>query len=210
MKRIAILVSVLSIQVSMAGAATAADGETPGLYLQGAFAMQATTGDLKDAIDTIDGDTNFYGGSLALGYFLTDWLALQARIQFLSGTGTGTFTPPPGLDISTYNLLYTGAVKVYPLSLLTGSADGLIQPYAILGIGGQTFTASLDLGSGTWLGSGSTTGFLLEAGGGVDVMLSQSFGIFGEVTYDYANDSDFTITESASSIGMNAGITYRF
>ena len=207
MKRIAILVSVLLLQISVVGAATADSDSSPGLYLQGAFAMQATTGDLEAAINSFGGDSNYYGGSLAIGYFFTDWLAIQARIQFLSGPGTGNLDTG-GLDVSIYNALYTGAVKVYPLALLTQSSDGLIQPYGILGIGGQTLSVSVD-GLGPWA-TGGTTAFLLEVGGGVDFMLSQKFGIFGEATYDYTNDSDYSFSGSAGAVGVNVGITYRF
>ena len=166
--------------------------------------MQATTGDLKKAINELEADANFYGGSLAVGYFMTDWLALQARVQFLSGTGIGDTPNPANLDVSTYNVLYTGAVKLYPLALLTQNAGGQIQPYAIFGIGGQSTLVSVD-----FFGTG-TTAFLLEVGGGLDLMFNSNFGVFGEVTYNYLNNTNFGFSETASAVGVNAGITYHF
>ena len=199
MKRIAILVSVLLLQISVVGAATADSDSSPGLYLQGAFAMQSMTGNVKDALEGNGSDANFYGGSLAIGYFLTDWLALQGRLQFLSGpTLPGAF----GGTVDTWNMLYSGAVKVYPFNL-GGGAGGLLQPYGIFGIGGQTtFVSDLD--------ALSSTLFLLEVGGGLDLMLGSNFGVFGEVTYEYLNDSTYGFDDSANAVGVNAGITYRF
>ena len=195
MKRIAILVSVLLLQLSAVGAATADGDSSPGLYVQGAFAMQASTGDVKDALESAGSDANFYGGSLALGYFVTDWMAVQARLQFLSGPSDGA--------IDTWNMLYSGAVKVYPFNL-GGGAGGLLQPYGIFGIGGQTLFAS---DSGV---DGSQTAFLLEVGGGLDLMLSNHLGVFGEVTYEYLNDSSYGFSDSTNAVGVNIGVTYRF
>ena len=195
MKRIAILVSVLLLQLSAVGAASADGESSPGLYVQGAFAMQASTGDVKDALESAGSDANFYGGSLALGYFVTDWMAVQARLQFLSGPSDGA--------IDTWNMLYSGAVKVYPFNL-GGGAGGLLQPYGIFGIGGQTLFAS---DSGV---DGSQTAFLLEVGGGLDLMLSNHLGVFGEVTYEYLNDSSYGFSDSTNAVGVNIGVTYRF
>ena len=184
----------------MGGLALAADGDDskPGLYLQGAFAMQATTGNVKTALESVGSSSNFYGGSLAVGYFITDWLAVQGRVQLLSG-------PSQSSLVTTWNMLYSGAVKVYPLNL-GGSDDGFLQPYGIIGIGGQTLFAS----AGGF--TDSTTAFLLEVGGGLDLMLTQDFGLFGEVTYEYLNDSDYSFNDSTSTnaIGLNVGISYRF
>ena len=155
MKRILILVSVLALQFSMGGLALAADGDAskPGLYLQGAFAGQAKT------FDDIDpGADATYGGSLAVGYFLTDFLALQGRLGFITSP-----LDAPGVD--SWQMQYTAGVKFYPFNL-GGSAGGLLQPYAIGALGGQTLFAS---GGGN---SDSTTAFLLELGGGLDLMFT--------------------------------------
>ena len=143
--------------------------------------------------------------------FLTDWLALQGRLQFLSGPGaSGTFDipwlGPVSGSVSTWNMLYTGAVKVYPFNL--GGGGGLLQPYGIFGIGGQTLFASGSAGGLS--GSDSKTLFLLEVGGGLDLMLSQNLGLFGEVTYEYLNDTEYDLDNSANAVGVNIGITYRF
>ena len=204
MKRIAILVSVLLLQLSVVGAATADGDSSPGLYLQGAFAMQATTGDVKDALESVGSDANFYGGSLAVGYFMTDWLAVQARLQFLSGPNGSA---GGGVTLDTWNMLYTGAVKVYPFNL-GGGAGGLLQPYGIFGIGGQTLFGTLS--GGGLSATDSDTAFLIEVGGGLDLMLGSNFGVFGEVTYEYLNDNSLGFDDSTNAVGVNAGITYRF
>ena len=203
MKRIAILVSVLLLQLSAVGAATADGDSSPGLYVQGAFAMQATTGDVKDGLESFGSDANFYGGSLALGYFVTDWMAIQARLQFLSGPNASML----GASLDTWNMLYSGAVKVYPFNL-GGSAGGLLQPYGIFGIGGQTLFATAS--GGGLSATDSETAFLLEVGGGLDLMLSNHVGVFGEVTYEYLNSSSLGFDGSTNAVGVNIGVTYRF
>ena len=213
MKKLGILSAILFFQISVVGVATAQNESKPGLYLQGAFATQITTGNQKQSIEDNGGDTNFYGGSVAVGYFLADWLAVQARIQFLSGPGTGDIDTA-GVDITMYNVLYTGAVKLYPLALLTQSADGPIQPYAIFGVGGQTFSISdsyFSIDPGDRYYPTSNTNFLLEAGAGIDVMFSQNFGLFGEATYEYIDWEGFNLVgNKVSAVGVNVGITYRF
>ena len=202
MKRILILVSVLVLQFSMGGLALAADDDDskPGLYLQGAFAGQAKT------FDDIDpGSDATYGGSIAVGYFLTDFLALQGRLGFISDPFQSAFLVA-GTDA--WQMQYTAGVKLYPFNL-GGSAGGLLQPYAIGALGGQTLFQS---GQGTW-----TTGqtfFLLELGGGLDLMFTDNLGVFGEVTYNYLNLSENnwfqTQSYSGNGMGWQIGITYRF
>ena len=41
-------------------------------------------------------------------------------------------------------------------------------------------------------------------------MLGSNFGVFGEVTYEYLNDSTYGFDDSTNAVGVNAGITYRF
>ena len=206
MKRILVLVSILALQFSMGGLALAADDDDskPGLYLQGAFMGQAKT--LDDIDPSVDSDST-YGGSLAVGYFLTDFLALQGRLGFMSSP----VNLGPGVD--SWMMTYTVGVKLYPFNL-GGSAGGLLQPYAIAALGGQTWFASADVGSGTNL-SDSETAFLLELGGGLDLMFTDNLGVFGEVTYNYLNysTSDWwgpNESWSGNGVGYQIGITYRF
>ncbi len=208
MKRILILVSVLALQFSMGGLAIAADGDDskPGLYLQGAFAGQAKT--LNDIPGSIDDDFNAsYGGSIAVGYFLTDFLALQGRLGFISDpfTATGRNDAFGSADPDVWQMQYTAGVKLYPFNL-GGSAGGLLQPYAIGALGGQTLFASNDGFSD------SSTAFLLELGGGLDLMFTDSLGVFGEVTYNYISwSSAFTSDDySGNGMGWQIGVTYRF
>ena len=184
----------------MGGLALAADGDDskPGLYLQGAFAGQAKTFD--DVPDQIAHGT--YGGSLAVGYFLTDFLAVQGRLGFISSP----FDVPA---VSMWQMQYTAGVKLYPFNL-GGSAGGLLQPYGIAALGGQTRFQS---GDDTW--TTSETAFLLELGGGLDLMFTQNLGVFGEVTYNYLNYSDSVWwgendSWSGNGMGWQIGITYRF
>ena len=199
MKRILILVSILVLQFSMGGLALAADGDDskPGLYLQGAFAGQAKTFD--DVPDQIAHGT--YGGSLAVGYFLTDFLAVQGRLGFISSP----FDVPA---VSMWQMQYTAGVKLYPFNL-GGSAGGLLQPYGIAALGGQTLFQS---GHDTL--TSSETYLLVELGGGLDLMLSKSLGLFGEVTYNYLNHSKNNWWQadsySGNGMGWQVGITYRF
>ena len=229
MKRILILVSVLVLQFSMGGLAIAADGDDskPGLYLQGAFAGQADT--FSDMDNSRDSGKTAYGGSLAVGYFITNWLAVQGRVGVISNPINLYDVDWPqwqctgNASCSSLQLQYTAGVKIYPLSLLKQSASGLIQPYAIGSLGGQTQFVRVDnlpTGLGPWTTS-STTFFLLELGGGVDLMFTDNIGLFGEVTYNYLNFSSnnylgFPVPPderkdwSGNGVGWQLGITYRF
>jgi len=227
MKRNLLLVSVLALHFSVGGLAIAAEKSKPGLYLQGAFTGQADT--FSDMDSSRESGKTAYGGSIAVGYFITDWLAVQGRVGIISnpvdlydvdwtGWQCGGVT-----TCSSWQMQYTAGVKVYPLSLLTQGASGLIQPYAIGALGGQTQfvrTDNLPAGLNAWTTSSSTY-FLLEVGGGVDLMFTSNIGLFGEVTYDYLNFSNdswlgFPIPAderrdwSGNGVGWQVGITYRF
>ncbi|MEE3328601.1 MAG: outer membrane beta-barrel protein [Myxococcota bacterium] len=228
MKRIALLVSVLVLQFSVSGLIFAADAPKPGLYLQGAFTGQADT--FSDVGESRDSGKTAYGGSFAVGYFITKWLAVQGRVGVISNPidlynvdFTGWQCGVGNSTCSSWQLQYTAGVKIYPLSLLTQNASGLFQPYAIGALGGQTQfirTDNLPPGVNVWTTSSSTY-FLLELGGGLDLMLTRNFGFFGEVTYDYLNFSSSSYLGipiesserrdwSGNGVGWQVGVTYRF
>lgn len=197
MKRIITIISVVLLQ-TMVVAPTFAGG-----YIQGAFAGQADT--FKD-IDPADlSSQTAYGGSLAGGYFFTDWLAVQARLGFLDSPADLS-----GTGISGWQMMYTGGVKIYPFNL--GGSGGLLQPYGIAALGGQTLFFSSDI-AGISFGD-SKTAFLLELGGGLDLMFGDHFGLFGEVTYNYVHFSDVDLTNddswSGNGVGWQIGVTFRF
>ncbi len=171
-----------------------------GAYVQGAFALQWPTGDVKDAYNSGDISTNFLGGSLAGGAFLTDWLAVGGRVQIIDQRETTVnFVGGTG---SLLAILYSANVKLYPFNL--GGSGGLLQPYAIVGLGGQTTTATnCDFCS-------SDTSFLFELGGGLDVMLGDRFGLFAEFEYQLVTDYLSADIGSANQLGLLMGITYRF
>ena len=84
MKRLSIVLSILMFQAAMALPALAqssSDEFKPGAYVQGQFAAQFLTGDASQ----ITTDSGYYGGGIAGGYFLTHWLALQGRANFIAG-----------------------------------------------------------------------------------------------------------------------------
>ena len=179
MKRLSIVLSILMFQAAVA-LPSFADDSSPGFYTQAAFAIQFQT----DSINLGNNADELYGGSIALGYFLTDWLALQGRAQFIDSTQNSM----------TY--IYTAAAKLYLLNLLVDDPNGLIQPYAIGGIGGYTGDQ----------GGSSQTQFTLELGAGLDLMFTDNLGVFGEFNYQFVDIQ----VQSANNIGMNIGVTYRF
>ena len=166
----------------------------PGMYVQGSFAVQFPTGSLKDAYNQIDEDKEGLGGSLAIGGFLFDWFALQARAQVID-------TRVEDVDGALKYGLYTADAKIYPLGLFTSGADGLLQPYGLVGLGGATLWAE---------DYDTETNFLFELGFGLDVMLSKNFGIYGEVAWQLITEDLDVDIENANLIGLLVGITYRF
>ena len=102
MKRLSIVLSILMFQAAVA-LPSFADDSSPGFYTQAAFAIQFQTDSI---VNLGNGADELYGGSIALGYFLTDWLALQGRAQFIDSTQNSM----------TY--IYTAAAKLYLLNLL--------------------------------------------------------------------------------------------
>ena len=196
MKRLSIVLSILMFQAAMALPALAqssSDEFSPGFYAQAGFAIQFQTSDIS--LVASNNGNQAYGGSIAAGYFLTNWLALQGRAQFIdSGANTLTY-------------IYSADAKLYVLNLLMSNPNGLIQPYAIAGLGGYTITSDL----GNFIGGSSQTWFTLELGAGLDLMFTEHLGLFGEFNYQYINASSTTnIFTDANNIGMNMGVTYRF
>ena len=199
MKRLSIVLSILMFQAAVALPALAqssSDEFKPGAYVQAAFAAQFSTSDLVDV--TLSGDSAAFGGSIAGGYFLTNWLAVQGRAQFID---TGSLGP-----ISSLTYIYGAQAKLYVLNLLMSNPNGLIQPYAIAGIGGLSVT-----GSGFGF-TDSENFFTFELGAGLDLMFTNHLGLFGEFNWQYINANQFfgTPVDSPNNIGMNIGVTYRF
>ena len=195
MKRFSIVLSILMFQAAMALPALAQDSSDefkPGAYVQGQFAAQFLTGDASQ----IATDSGYYGGGVAAGYFLTNWLALQGRVNFIDSSS---------LIPNSFTTIYTADVKIYVLNLLMSNANGLLQPYAIGGIGGLTTSENV-LNTGIWA---SGTYFTFELGGGLDLMLTDHLGLFGEFNWQYVN-LGFTGVSNPNNIGINIGATYRF
>ena len=196
MKRLSIVLSILMFQAAMALPALAQDSSDefkPGAYVQAQFAAQFLTGDASQ----LTTDSGYYGGGVAGGYFLTHWLAVQGRANFISnGSGADSLTA-----------IYTADVKLYVLNLFMGDANGLLQPYAIAGLGGFSI-----IGTNTNLPFDSETYFTFELGGGLDLMLTNHFGLFGEFNWQYVDTGPIlnTNVNSPNNIGINFGATYRF
>ena len=176
MKRLSIVLSILMFQAAMALPALAqssSDEFSPGFYAQAGFAIQFQTSDIS--LVASNNGNQAYGGSIAAGYFLTNWLALQGRAQFIdSGANTLTY-------------IYSADAKLYVLNLLMSNPNGLIQPYAIAGLGGYTITSDL----GNFIGGSSQTWFTLELGAGLD------FG--GRVTVEPHLDGDVGLRRPAEA-----------
>ena len=197
MKRLSIVLSILMFQAAMALPALAqssSDEFKPGAYVQGQFAGQFLTGNVSDIVKGGGFDTGYYGGGIAAGYFLTNWLALQARANFLSS---------PFPDIMT--VIYTVDAKLYVLNLFMRDANGLLQPYAIAGLGGYS-----SIGTDFGLPFAADTQFTFELGAGLDLMLTNHFGLFGEFNWQYINLPSGAGISDPNNIGINIGATYRF
>ena len=204
MKRFSIVLSILMFQAAMALPALAQDSSDefkPGAYVQGQFAAQFLTGDASDVFKSGGFDTGFYGGGIAAGYFLTNWLALQARANFISNGSVG------GVSLDSLTAIYTVDAKLYVLNLFMRDANGLLQPYAIAGLGGYSI-----VGTNTNLPFNADTYFTFELGAGLDLMLTNHFGLFGEFNWQYVDTGPIlnTNVNSPNNIGINIGATYRF
>ena len=202
MKRLSIVLSILMFQAAMALPALAqssSDEFKPGAYVQGQFAAQFLTGNVSDIVKAGGFDTGYYGGGIAAGYFLTNWLALQARANFVSNGSVN------GISLDSLTAIYTVDAKLYVLNLFMRDANGLLQPYAIAGLGGYS-----SIGTDFGLPFAADTQFTFELGAGLDLMLTNHFGLFGEFNWQYINLPSGAGISDPNNIGINIGATYRF
>ena len=234
-----VLLAGLWFVAAPAWAQNDAEGPARGLYVQGAFSLQAlgtvaSVGGQNVTLGFQNGAngpfaSEAYGGSLAGGTFVTPWLAVQGRVQFVdSGTLNGSLdcTNPSltpictslGLDpsqvfqgqLSSMTFIYGIQAKVYPMHLLFGGRGGLIQPYAFGGIGGYSISLTPTVGGQTGAAVGADW-LTLEIGAGTDIMITDHIGVFGELNWQYVNVSSNGLPlNSPNNVGVNLGVTYRF
>ncbi|MAJ62083.1 MAG: hypothetical protein CBC48_20400 [bacterium TMED88] len=239
---ISVSLGVLLAGILLAGAPASAqdedEGPARGLYLQGAFSMQAlgvvTSVAGQEARLGFQNGANgpfakeVYGGSLAGGTFVTPWLAVQGRVQILDSGSTDASLDCTAADLSPLcaalgldPILYDGRIdsttfiygaqaKVYPLNLLTDGNGGLLQPYAFGGVGGYSISLSPTLGGQKTSARGADW-LTLEVGAGLDLMVTRHIGVFGEINWQYVNvSSNGLALNSPNNLGLNLGATYRF
>lgn len=212
MKRFAIALSILMLEAVVALPAfgqEASDRFNPSGYIQGQFTTQFLTGDISDLVYTPTNtpiDSAYFGGGITGGGFLTHWVALQARVNFLS---TNPFPDIPGSEIlDSLTVVYTADVKFYILNLIVGHANGILQPYAIAGLGGLSIIGTFDPVNSF----NSDNFFTFELGAGLDLMINNHFGLFGEFNWQYVDANTFlgVPISNPNNIAINIGATYRF
>ena len=77
----------------------------------------------------------------------------------------------------------------------------MIEPYILAGTGGET----------RFGGEGGTgTSFVFELGAGLDIMLGDHLGLFGQFAWELVTDSPSSDISDASQIGVTTGLIYRF
>ena len=156
-------------------------------YIQGGLALQFPVGELGRVSES----DVWFGGSLALGRFIEPWLAIQARGAFIHIDRT-----------ETNNALYLVETKLYPLNIRkTRRKSQMIEPYILAGTGGETRFGS---------GEGTGTSFVFELGAGLDIMLGDRLGLFGQFAWELVTDSPSSDISDASQIGVTTGLIYRF
>ena len=169
-------VLVLAVLVVSTGAARAQDGDGLGLFVRGGVALGWANVDENFVGANVENGVNA-GFDVAGGYRFSPALAAEAEFFYVTGGEVivNTFTVP-GAETSAYAFLFNG--KVYPLMFSADDATGLLQPYAVVGIGGGS-------GEVTNVGglSGSEGTFLAKFGGGLDLMLTNNLGAYAEGAY---------------------------
>jgi hypothetical protein len=169
----------LVLVVVSAGAAQAQDGDGQGVFVRGGVALGwANADDVADAVagGEISNGVNA-GFDIAAGYRFAPALAAEAEFFYVTGGDVSVAgVTAPAVETSAYAFLFNG--KVYPLMFDADDATGLLQPYAVVGIGG---------GSGEVTNAGPLSGsqgtFLAKFGGGLDLMLTDNLGAYAEGAY---------------------------
>ena len=92
--------------------------------------------------------------------------------------------------------------KLYPLNIRkTRRKSQMIEPYILAGTGGETRFGSEE---------GTGTSFVFELGAGLDIMLGDHLGLFGQFAWELVTDSPSSDISDASQIGVTTGLIYRF
>ena len=175
------VLAVLIVAMGLAGvASTAAAQDAPDYAGLGFYLTLGAAGNIQN-FDTAPGVPDFSNagsGILSWGYRVKPWLAAEFQIE-----GTGSFKIDDGSSddsVTITQFVYTGNLKLYPL-------HGRIQPYAKVGLGGQTAMGNLtQRETGTQTGSTGTetaTGFTVRFAAGADFYIDEGFYLFVEGGY---------------------------
>jgi hypothetical protein len=100
------------------------------------------------------------GFEAGAGIRLAPALAIEGNFVFVTGGGTDSY-------------LGTVDAKLYPFMITASDSNGLLQPYVRVGIGG----------GGASLAAFSTGAFVARFGGGLDLMITDKLGAYGDVSY---------------------------
>lgn len=169
-------VTTLIIAACLALASPAMAGSHDTFDAEGAYAgLSFTYGKISDA-QVLD---NTMGGGFWFGYrgMFVPWLAPELQVDALFAKES----VGPGLDAVLAYAVGTVNLRAYPLEALDIQImDGRIQPYALGGVGVLYARAVLDTGGGGELES-TATEVAGRLGAGVDVYLTNSISLLGEV-----------------------------
>jgi hypothetical protein len=193
--KVSIGVGVLVATVATHGA-HAADFETQGRYVGGAFVFASGLGDEDEG----PGEDAF-GGSLHWGYrgVFVPWLATEVEVEYVSFEDAElTFVGDEEVEVGRFEINLMANLKAYPLQALeVDLMNGRVQPFGLLGVGLGVHTNSQDTpdfeGCEDVFIFGDVcddveddvdSGALIQIGAGADVYITNRFSAFGSVTYD--------------------------
>ena len=217
MYRFRILIGLLAA-VSMSSIASAQDQYSaagPYVQLAGSYALCSLNesdgggGDCGNAVD------NSLGLNARVGFRFNRFISVEGQIEWISGFDAkpGTIQAPPvGLtEASIEAVTYTISARLYPI-------EGRIQPYAIVGLGGENVWLNTNIGN-----SDTFTSFVGRFGAGLDIYLTSQLALTGEFTYVAATEAKATYygpwwgeywTNNSgldpSYMSVSWGLSYRF
>jgi hypothetical protein len=162
-----------------ATAAAAQDFARTGMYAQvnGVATFESFDGVPSSALDT------GLGVAGRLGFRMTPNIAVEGLVEY-----SGDFSDVSGLDLT--STLFLANARYYFLT-------DRVQPYAALGLGGQTFHIDPGPDEGA---------FAVRFGGGLDYYLSEAWGLTGEFAYNLATGD----LEDLNYMSLGFGAFFRF
>lgn len=186
--------ALLAAALMLAAPSAQADPYTePGAYL-----LIAGVNAFEHFDDTREDFENSWGFTARGGYRLNRWLALEGALEFLSGFDVDFPLPaqPPDFPTDTTAALTVDGGNGGVNAKLYAPWLGRIQPYALVGIGGQwaRLRTTYPTGyvcdpffwycQGTYTKLGSRGAFTSKFGGGLELWFNEELGVMIDAVYN--------------------------